>query len=101
MSRRPLFSSNGWRFLASGAVPAAVVVALACGDTAGVDPTQVASLTLIPSMAEFDALGATVAMNATPRDALGKELSGAEVAWAIADPSVQRLVGSVEIWFLR
>lgn len=87
MSRRPLFSSSGWRFLAGGAVPA-TVVALACGDTAGVDPTQVASLTLIPSVAEFDALGATVAMNATARDAFGKELSGAEVAWGIVDQSV-------------
>jgi hypothetical protein len=82
-----LFSSSGWRFLAGGAVPAAVM-ALACGDTAGVDPTQVASLTLIPALAEFDALGATVAMNATPRDAFGKELSGAELAWAVVDQSI-------------
>ena len=66
---------------------------LSCGEdppsvTPPTDPSVPTTLTLMPASAVFTALGDTVRFSAQVRDQNGQVLSGANLTWTSADPSV-------------
>lgn len=71
-----------------GVASCGTVGAVACGGPSGPDLTQPASLTLIPAQATLDALGVTLAMAATARDALGNDLPDVALTWESSDQGV-------------
>lgn len=68
-----------------------LVMAMACGDSAGVDPVArppaVASVTVTPTSGSLE-VGGTVTIVATPRDAAGRPLSGRTIAFTSSAEAV-------------
>ncbi len=65
-----------------------LVVLLACGDSAGPNPSNpVASISITPS-SDTVILPLTIQLSAVVRDASGNPLSGHQVAWASSDQTV-------------
>lgn len=65
----------------------------ACGGSSGTAPTEpdapvVTSVTISPSIAMLDAVGATAQFTARVRDQQGREMTGVSVSWLSSDPSV-------------
>ncbi len=83
-----------WRRLSAHAGIALVVAAVACGGSSDVTAppggggnTPVASVGLDQASASI-AVGATVTLTATPRDAQGNALSGRTVTWSTSDATI-------------
>jgi formylglycine-generating enzyme required for sulfatase activity len=76
---------------------------VSCGDgESGSTPTEPldqtpATVEVEPSNPTLDALGATVALSATVRDASGQVISGAPVSWSSSDPDVATVSSSGQV----
>jgi uncharacterized protein YjdB len=74
----------------SGVLAGVVTLLAACGGTdAPTTPdTTVATVTISPTTATLNAIGATTTLTAQPRNAAGDALAASGVTWTVTDPAV-------------